>query len=87
MSLLEDREKTHGRFDVVAEISQSFKRIIQGYLEDERELEALEMIALKMARILAGNHKHAEHWLDIIGYAKLGMGWTSSGDPLDKKTE
>lgn len=34
-------------------------------------IEALEMIATKEARILAGNAREKEHWRDIAGYAML----------------
>jgi hypothetical protein len=33
--------------------------------------EALEMIQLKVARILIGDPEYADNWHDIIGYAKL----------------
>jgi hypothetical protein len=33
--------------------------------------EALEMIAMKIARILSGNSNFADHWEDIEGYARL----------------
>jgi hypothetical protein len=33
--------------------------------------ESLEMIALKMARILCGDPEYKDNWHDIIGYAKL----------------
>jgi hypothetical protein len=33
--------------------------------------EALEMIAMKIARILSGNPNFADHWEDIEGYARL----------------
>lgn len=34
--------------------------------------EALEMIANKLARIVAGNPYHADSWHDVAGYATLG---------------
>jgi hypothetical protein len=33
--------------------------------------EALEMIAHKISRILAGDPHFADHWTDISGYARL----------------
>jgi hypothetical protein len=33
--------------------------------------EALEMIAMKIARILSGNPNFSDHWEDIEGYARL----------------
>jgi hypothetical protein len=34
--------------------------------------EALDMIALKLSRILSGQANFKDHWDDIAGYAKLG---------------
>ena len=35
-------------------------------------MEALEMIAHKIARILSGDADYADNWVDIAGYAQLG---------------
>jgi hypothetical protein len=35
------------------------------------QVEALEMIAHKIGRILSGDPNHQDHWDDIAGYAKL----------------
>jgi len=35
---------------------------------------ALEMISLKLARIICGDPNFADHWDDIAGYAELGKG-------------
>jgi hypothetical protein len=37
----------------------------------ELHKEALDMICLKMSRILVGDFNHMDHWDDIIGYAKV----------------
>ena len=73
--ILDEREKTHGDFFETAEIAQELKYIID--LNCERissrvQMEALEMICTKIARILAGNAMEADHWRDIAGYAELG---------------
>lgn len=36
--------------------------------------EALDMIAVKISRILSGNPNEPDHWDDIAGYAFLGKG-------------
>ena len=36
-----------------------------------QQLEALEMICHKIARIVAGDPDFADHWRDIAGYATL----------------
>jgi hypothetical protein len=46
--------------------SSSFYNDLDYYM-----IEALEMIATKEARILAGNAREKEHWRDIAGYAML----------------
>ena len=38
---------------------------------DHVQAEALEQIATKIGRLLSGDSKHADHWKDIQGYAKL----------------
>jgi SAM-dependent MidA family methyltransferase len=46
--------------------SSSFYNDLDYYM-----IEALEMIATKQGRILAGNALEKEHWRDIAGYAML----------------
>lgn len=78
--LLEERQKTHGSFELNAKISQDIKAIIREYtiyktLEakpNRTQSEALDMIALKLSRILSGQASFKDHWDDIAGYAKLG---------------
>ena len=72
---LKQRQKTHGDFQTHAVISQHLKGTMSSY-ESYKELspvqmEALEMIAHKIARILNGNPDHHDHWHDIAGYATL----------------
>jgi hypothetical protein len=73
--LLTEREKTHGKFEHTARISQHLKEVlascgVAGLSDVHRE--ALEMIMVKIARILAGNEHFKEHFEDIAGYAELG---------------
>ena len=72
---LRERHKTHGEFKYQAVISQHLKKTIhyyEGHKElDPDQLEALEMIAHKIARILNGNANEFDHWHDIAGYATL----------------
>jgi hypothetical protein len=78
--LLTEREKTHGSFEHNARLSQILKSVIQGRYDgiekSYKELcpihrEALDMIALKLSRILSGQANFRDHWDDIAGYAKL----------------
>ena len=74
--LIAERRKTHGNFDRAAGYAQSMKFFISTYGDhlSYAQKEALDMIATKMARILAGDASHADHWDDIAGYAMLGKG-------------
>lgn len=75
-ALLQDRQKTHGDFRENAMISQQLKDIFDGYGIDQYDVvhrEALDMIALKLSRILSGQSGFKDHWADIAGYAQLAM--------------
>jgi len=69
---LKERAKTHGHFCDVARSAQVIKSEINkaDHLE-LTQIEALDMIASKIARILHGNPNEPDHWLDIEGYARL----------------
>jgi hypothetical protein len=70
--LLAKRNATHGNFALNAALSQELKRVLRrrNPLTDVQR-EALEAIAGKIARILAGDPNHEDHWDDIAGYATL----------------
>lgn len=74
--LLNQRQKTHGEFKENALISQDLKRFYRkchGWDNMSNvQREALDMIALKMSRILSGQSCFKDHWDDIAGYAALG---------------
>lgn len=86
--ILDERQKTHGDFDLTAMIAQELKDAMRrgkNWSEmDDTEREALEMIATKIGRILSGNPHDVDHWRDIAGYAALIERWltscTASGD-------
>jgi hypothetical protein len=74
-NLLGERQKSHGTYSEVSSICQAIKRTMRqssgwDHLANE-QAEALEMIAMKVARILSGNSNFADHWEDIEGYARL----------------
>ena len=72
MNVLEERAKTHGHFCDVARSAQVIKsEINKADHLDFTQIEALDMIATKIARILHGNPNESDHWLDIEGYARL----------------
>lgn len=74
-AILVKRQSTHGDFAKNAQVSQDIKTILRaaGYHQlDPVHIEALDMIALKISRIVSGKADVADHWADIAGYAKLG---------------
>ena len=71
----EIKEQENGQFQDQAIASQMIKDLcrdcgIWGDLSDVQK-ESLDMIAHKIARILAGNQDNKDHWDDIAGYASL----------------
>jgi hypothetical protein len=79
--ILSEREKTHGDFEGVSELAQELKDA--AYILGKNKLDggqqiALDMIFLKIARIMWGDPNHADHWDDIAGYAMLGKGENES---------
>lgn len=74
-ALLTSRGSTHGSFELNADISQKTKRLWReapGYSAlHPVHREALDVIALKVSRILSGRPYEPDHWADIGGYARL----------------
>lgn len=73
--LIKQRKSTHGSFHDNARISQALKDVFRketdyALLNDEQK-EALDLIALKLARILSGQPNRHDHWEDIAGYSTL----------------
>jgi hypothetical protein len=73
-AIITERAKTHGDYRLQAKLSQDLKTRIrqEGGNLSPQQLEALEMICVKIARITCGNPCEADHWQDIAGYALLG---------------
>lgn len=73
--LLTERGKTYGPFRDQAATSQNLKATLRGPDEWPKlpwdMQEALELIAMKMSRIVHGNPNHLDSWDDIAGYARL----------------
>jgi hypothetical protein len=72
---LTERGTRYGKFKDHAYITQKLKGVMFTYkLREELmddQVEALEMIAHKIGRILNGDPNYADSWIDIAGYAKL----------------
>lgn len=77
--ILEQRELTYGRFSDIATKAHMITELIADDLERNSGLDnsysakkvALEMIAMKIARIVSGDSNHIDNWKDIAGYALL----------------
>lgn len=72
--LLAEREKTHGSFEINAEIFDSLLNAMGPYANKVNTTQhmACIMIFMKLARIHSGKANVRDHWDDIAGYAKLG---------------
>jgi hypothetical protein len=72
---LETRLTKYGEYMGVATIAQNIKYVMQqtsnwNNLEPD-QMESLDMIANKIARILNGDPNYDDSWHDIAGYATL----------------
>jgi hypothetical protein len=72
---LKERQSTHGSFEENAHYSQCLKHVMHKAPNWEKlspvQREALDMIALKLSRILTGDPTHKDAWHDLAGYATL----------------
>jgi hypothetical protein len=90
-ALLAERGKTHGDYFTHATITQSLKQLM-GASDNWARLsmpqrEALDMVAHKIGRILAGDPNHIDHWDDIAGYSKLVANGLRDESWLDPTTD
>jgi len=71
---LAQRHDTHGEFVDNAEASQTLKKVIRDHIKvliSYAQMEALDAICGKIARIITGDPNHTDSWHDIAGYATL----------------
>ena len=73
--ILEDRGGRYGDFKEHARITQEIKKAMTSGRSWDKcthsQKEALEMIAHKIGRIVNGDPKYKDSWVDIIGYVQL----------------
>jgi hypothetical protein len=74
-AILTERGNRYGSFLKHAIITQRLKAVMADtpnwlLLEDDM-VEALEMIAHKIGRILNGDPSYVDSWVDVVGYAQL----------------
>ena len=75
--LLQERGKVHGKWEDQASTANTLKNAVRtpGWRNlTAMQQEAIDMILVKVSRIVNGNPSHADHWTDIKGYAELGGG-------------
>jgi len=74
---LTKRHGTYGYFIYLARVSQRLKKVLYNELAARKkdlapdQIEAIEMILHKIARIVNGDADHIDSWHDISGYATL----------------
>ena len=73
---LTERGKIYGDYHELANIAQSLKEVMHntdGWKNrlSHTHMEALDLIATKIARILNGDPYHEDNWLDLSGYSTL----------------
>jgi hypothetical protein len=81
MNLLKQREQTHGSFKDVARVAQRLKDEVWSSTIPDIHQESLDMICVKMSRIVNGDYNELDHWTDIIGYAQLVINHIKSVPP------
>ena len=89
VDIINEREGTHGSFEIVSFVASGIKSCYRAGANYDNltiaQREALDMIAVKLSRIVCGNGKHEDHWDDIGGYAELGS--RSCNDPKQGKLD
>lgn len=84
---IEARETSHGSYLHQSRYAQELKTGFREHFEGWKRLspeqrETLDMIAVKISRIMNGNPNEADHWTDISGYATLISNLLTKGTPL-----
>ena len=86
--MLNDREETHGKAEDTFFVGARFVSVMSNQisLQERRAWQSHEYavlnILLKLSRIICGRYS-ADHWDDIIGYAKLGKDLHRGDDGSD----
>lgn len=81
-ALIEERGSVHGEWGMQTRVAFNIKSAMNEYRTKRHtagQMEAMDMIAVKLARICCGDNNHEDHWRDIAGYATL------AANALEKK--
>ncbi len=78
---IDKREGQHGNYEDTARIAQALKHVVKFELVKRNQrkqsalsniqVESLDLICTKIARIISGDPTEQDHWHDIAGYAGL----------------
>jgi hypothetical protein len=71
--ILKERNARYGDFHTEARIAQELKDVLSGHPAtlSWAQRQAIDMICVKLARIVNGDPDYADNWADIIGYCTL----------------
>ncbi len=89
-TVLQERNSTHGDWVEQATHSQRLKETLQvlgfnwSHLQPWQK-ESLEMIMVKISRIMNGDCNHVDSWQDIAGYAMLVANELEKRIPVTKE--
>lgn len=76
-AIIEARAKTHGDWNEVARVANGIKALYRSGPSwkdmTTSQQEAMDMKAMKQARIVCGNPHEPDHWVDDSNYALLAM--------------
>lgn len=73
-AILNERGATHGDYSTQAAFSQTLKGLLRARHPADMTpamRESLDMICVKVSRLLYGDPAHLDSWVDIAGYANL----------------
>lgn len=83
---LQSREDSHGPYREQAQFSQLLKSIMHSHKNwkdiPAEQRESLDMITVKVSRLMNGNSSEPDTWLDISGYAMLCYNLLTTGSHL-----
>lgn len=85
-AVIEDREESHGDYRQQAQFAQLLKGLFHGHKRwsglPAEQRESVDMIIVKLSRIMAGNSSEPDHWIDIAGYATMIHNLLTKGSHL-----
>lgn len=72
-SILSERDDVYGTFEKVSRLYTNLTTSVEGadVLLDYKVKCSIDMIMMKIARIVSGDQYYRDNWADIAGYAML----------------